>query len=289
MRELFQNACYGPGSYFQSNHMVVLALGVLLYFFVADKKTKALERRLLGLTAVVMALALFPVSGAALMLYQTRFYSYHWIWSLAPVTLCIAWGSVELLWELTAQKRRDGRAGFRLAAGMAVLLALLLLTGNMGNVRGVTQEEKARQRELRQTALYLEETPGMEETLLWAPRSVLEAVRRQTGEIRLLYGRNMWEPEAAAYAYDVYLPQQQRMFDWMEALERPAENAEEDDRILDDAYMLYLAAEYNARMWVFPQMAEERVTAACGRLYEEYGLRAQLLGQIGDYMVWHCE
>ena len=41
MRELLQNACYGPGSYFQSNHMVVLVLGILLYFFVADRKAGA--------------------------------------------------------------------------------------------------------------------------------------------------------------------------------------------------------------------------------------------------------
>lgn len=309
MRELLQNACYGPGSYFQSNHMAVLVLGTLLYFFVADRKTGALERRLLGTTAVLLALVLFPVSAVALMLYQTRFYVYHWIWSLVPVTLCIAWGSVELLWELTAQKRRDGRTGFRLAVGVTALLALLLLMGNMGNVRTVTEEEKIRQQETRQAAVYLEELPGMEETLLWAPRSVLEAVRRQTGEIRLLYGRNMWEPEAAAYAYDSYPMEQQRLFDWMEMLERgdayevplglrifledvvayPAENTTESNRILADAYMLQLAAEYGALVWVFPEEATERVTLACGPLYEKYGLRAQQLGEIGDYTVWCCD
>lgn len=309
MKELLQNACYGPGGYFQSNHMVVLALGVLLYFFVADKKLRMLEKRLLALTAVLTALALFPVSAAALMLYQTRFYAYHWIWSLVPLTLCIAWGGVELLWELTAQKRRDGRAGWRLAAGAAALLALLLLTGNMGGIRSVTEEEKTRQREARQAAAYLEEVPGVEETLLWAPRCVLETVRRQTGEIRLLYGRNMWEPQAAAYAYDAYPMEQQRLFDWMEMVERgdayeaplgltvfledvvayPAGNTEESNRILADAYMLQLAAEHDARVWVFPREATERVTLACGQLYEEYGLRAQLLEDTGGYTVWCCE
>ena len=280
MRELLQNACYGIGSYFQSNHMVVLVLGILLYFFVSDRKTGALESRLQGVTAVLLALVLFPVSAAALMLYQTRFYVYHWIWSLVPVTLCIAWGGVELLWELTAQKRRDGRTGFRLAVGVTVLLALLLLTGNMGNIRTMTEEEKTRQEEMWQAAVYLGELPGVEETLLWAPRSVLEAVRRQTGEIRLLYGRNMWEPEAAAYAYDSYPMEQQRLFDWMEMLGRgedyevplglkifledvvayPAENTPESNRILADAYMLQLAAEYDACVWVFPKEVTERVT-----------------------------
>lgn len=309
MRELIQNACYGPAGYFQSNHMAVLAMGILLYFFAAGKKSGPMQRRLLSLTAVMLALVLFPVSAAALMLYQTRFYAYHWIWSLAPLTLCIAWGSVELLWELTAQRRRDGRAGRRLAAGVAVLAALLLLTGNMGNVRALTQEEKTRQRDAGQTAAYLEELPDMEDTLLWAPAAVLETVRRRTGEIKLLYGRNMWEPAAAAYAYDAYPMEQQRLYDWMEMAERgdayevplglrvfledavayPAGSTEESGRILADAYILQLAAQNGARVWVFPQEAAERVALACGQLYQEYGLRAQLLGEIGGYTVWCCE
>ena len=297
------------GSYFLSNHMIVLALGILLYFWTSDKKCRPPEKRLLVLTVAMLALVLFPVSAKVLMLYQTRFYVYHWIWSLVPITLCIAWGGTAVLWELTAQRRQDGRAGFRLAAGTAVLLALLLLMGNMGNIRSVTEEEKTRQRELRQTVAYLEEIPGVEDTLLWAPRSVLEEVRRQSGKIRLLYGRNMWEPEAAAYAYDTYPMQQQRLFDWMETAERgdmaevplgltvfledmvayPAGNTEEKNRIVADAYMLRLAAEYDARVWVFPKEAEERIVSACAQLYQEYGLRAQQLGEAGGYTIWRCE
>lgn len=92
MRELLQNVLYGPGSYFQSNHMVVLVFGILLYFFVTERKLGTRERCLLRVTALLLALVLFPGSAAVLMLYQTRFYSYHWIWSLVPATLCIAWG-----------------------------------------------------------------------------------------------------------------------------------------------------------------------------------------------------
>lgn len=317
MKELLQNALYGPGSYFQSNHTAVLAGGVLLYFFVSGAKVSAREKRLLGLTAVMLVLVLFPVSAAALMLYQTGFYSYPWIWSLVPVTLCIAWGSVKLLWELTAQKRRDGKEGLRLAAGVAVLLALLVLTGNLGNLRGVSEEEKSRQSAARQVADYMEEILQAKETMLWAPRTVLEAVRMQSGEIRVLYGRDMWEPAAAAYAYDTYSMERQRLFDWMEALgngntgEIPVGLAvflEETfyDRIREpgtgwekrqdqelwsllDAYMLRLAAQSGSRIWVFPQGAEERITRACGRLQEEYGLQAQAVGEVADYMIWCCE
>ncbi len=297
------------GSYFLSNHMIVLVMGILLLFWVSGIKLSSLEKRLLTLTAAMMALVLFPVSAEALKLYQTRFYAYHWIWSLVPVTLCIAWGATAALWKITAQKRQDGRAGLRLAAGTVVLTALLLLTGNMGNIRGVTEEEKDRQREIRQTVAYLEEVPGAEDTLLWAPRAVLEEVRRQTGKICLLYGRNMWEPEAAAYAYDTCPIEQQRLFDWMEAAERedggaapqgltafleamvtyPAGNTEEQNRVVSDAYILQLAAEYDARMWVFPRESEGRVASACALLYEEYGLRARRLGESGDYVIWCCQ
>ncbi len=306
MRELLQSALYGLGSYFQSSHMVVLVLGMLLYFFAAGRALKAREKQLLAVTAALLALAMFPVSAAVLMLYQTRFYSYHWIWSLVPTTLCIAWGGTMLLWDLTGQQRRDGKAGRRLAAGMAALLALMLLTGNLGNLRSADKEQVP----ARQVAVYLEEeVPESREALLWAPRPVLEAVRRHTGKIPLLYGRNMWEPEAAAYAYDTYPMEQQRLFDWMETIEKGdayemplglkiylkdvaavwEEGQEQGSQVSADAHMLLLAARQGSLLWVFPAQATERVTLACVQLQAEYGLRVQMLGEVAGYTVWRCE
>ena len=153
----------GFGSYFLSNHGIVLVFGILLYFWVSDIKMGPRERRLLILTGATLALVIFPVSAAALRSYQTGFYAYPWIWSLAPVTPCIAWGATAALWKLTAQKRRDGKAGLRLTAGVVVLAALLLLLGNMGNILGVTEEEKTRQRECGQVVACLEEIPEAED------------------------------------------------------------------------------------------------------------------------------
>ncbi len=305
MRELLQSALYGLGGYFQSNHMVVLALGVLLYFAAAGRTSSTREKRLLAVTATLLAAALFPGSAAILMLYQTRFYSYHWIWSLVPVTLCIAWGGTRLLWELTGQQRRDGKAAWRLAGGLAVLLALLLLTGNLGNLRSAGQDRIP----ARQAAVYLEELPESREALLWGPRAVLEEVRRHTGEIRLLYGRNMWEPEAAAYAYDTYPMEQQRLFDWMETLEKGEayeiplglkiyledvaavweDGQDQGNQVLADAYMLQSAFRQGSALWVFPDRVTGRVALACGRMEQEYGLRARMLGETEGYTVWACE
>lgn len=286
MRELLRNAINGPAGYFGSNHMAVLVLGLLLYFPAVRRRCRPREGRLLGLTAVLLVLVLFPASGACLLLYQTRFYSYPWIWSLVPVTLCIAWGGTQLLWELTGQNRRDGRAGLRLSAGIGVLLALLLLLGNLGRVQTVSEEEKAQHSRASQVVAYLQELPQMQETLLWGPHPVLEAARQQTGEIRVLYGRNMWEPEAAAYAYDAYTEEEQRLFDWMEALER--ETAESGaDRT--DAYTMFIAVEHGARIWVFPAEATERIALACDWLQEEYDLQVQALGEAAGYTIWYCE
>lgn len=285
MRELLQNAINGPAVYFQSNHMAVLVLGLLLYFLSAGRRCQIRERRLLGLTVAVLVLVLFPASGACLMLYQTRFYSYPWIWSLVPVTLCIAWGGVWLLWELTGQHRRDGRASLRLAAGIGVMLALLLLLGNLGRVQTVSEEEKAERSRAAQVVAYLQEIPQMQETLLWGPRQVLEAARQQTGEIRVLYGRNMWEPEAAAYAYDAYTEEEQRLFDWMEAL---ASETAESGANRTDAYAMFTAVEYGARIWVFPAEATERIALAGDWLQEEYDLQVQALGEVAGYTIWYC-
>lgn len=305
MKELFQNAVYGPGSYFQSNYMVVLVLGLFLYFFVAETDLAPREKRLLRLSAALLALVLFPVSAMALMLYQTRFYSYCWIWSVMPVTLLISWGSVTVLWKQTGQNRRDGRAVWRLTAGAAVLLVLVLLTGNMGSIQTLSEEEKAQNSRAGEVAAYLKEIPGMEETLLWGSRPVLEAVRRQGNGIKVLYGRNMWEPAAAAHAYDTYPMEQQRLFDWAEWIDggdgyevplqlaifvedRAGDEAWED-RSLADAYMLQLAAEYGTNIWVFPVEASERIALACKQLSREYERHAQAVGETAGYMIWICD
>lgn len=305
MKELFQNAVYGPGSYFQSNYMVVLVFGLVLYFFVAETDLTPREKRLLRLAVTLLALILFPVSAMALMLYQTRFYSYSWIWSLMPVTLIISWGSVTVLWKQTGQNRRDGRAVWRLTAGAAILLVLLLLTGNMGGIQTLSEEKKAQNSRAGEVAAYLQEIPGMEESLLWGSRPVLEAVRRQSNGIKVLYGRNMWEPEAAAHAYDTYSMEQQRLFDWAEWIDGGDENevplqlaifledraGDEacEERSLADAYMLQLAAEYGTNIWVFPAEASERIGLACEQLSGEYERHAQAVGEVAGYMIWICD
>lgn len=304
MRELFQNTLYGPGSYFRSNYMIVLVLGLLLYFFVENTGLRPREKRLLQLVAVLLILILFPVSAVCLMLYQSRSFSYFWIWSLMPVTLFISWGSVTVLWRLTGQNRRDGRAGWRLLAGTAALLALLLLTGNMGGIQTVSEEKKALDSQAGQVAEYLQEMQGIEETLLWAPRSVLENVRQHNSGIRVLYGRNMWEPEAAAYAYDTYPMEQQRLFDWMEVIEHGetyevplgltvfledrAGDEAQSDQSLADAYMLQLAVENGTHIWVFPSEAAQRIALACEQLEREYGLYARHVAEVADCDIWVC-
>lgn len=305
MRELLQNALNGPGSYFQSNHMIVLVMGLLVYFFVVKSDTGSREKRLLRLSVFVLALLLFPVSALALMLYQTRFYSYAWIWSLMPVTLLISWGSVTVLWRQTRQNRPEGGAGRRLTVGVAVLLALLFVTGNMGVVQTVSEEERAQGSRDRQVVQYVQEMPQAEEVLLWGPRTVLEAARQLDGGIRVLYGRNMWEPAAAAHTYDTYPMEQQRLFDWMEMIEggnayelplqltifledRAKEEALSDQSIAD-AFFLQLAAEYGANLWVFPSEASVRIARACEQLSKEYGLHAQAVGDVAGYTIWLCD
>lgn len=305
MRELFQNALNGPGSYFRSNYMMVLVMGLFLYFFVVETDITSREKRLLRLAAVLLALMLFPVSAMALMLYQTRYYSYSWIWSLMPVTLLISWGSVTVLWRHTGQNRRDGRAARRLTAGVAVLLVLLLLTGNLGSIQTLSEEEKDQNNRAEQVAACLQEIPGTKESLLWGSRPVLEAVRRQNSGIKVLYGRNMWEPAVAAHTYDTYPLEQQRLFDWAELidkgyayevsqaltifLEDRVGDYAQNDHSLADAYMLQLAAEYGAHIWVFPAEASDRMTLACQQLSEEYERHAQAVGEVAGYGIWICD
>lgn len=54
---------------------------------------------------------------------------------------------------------------------------------------------------------------------LWASKDVLQEIRRQTGEVSVVYGRDMWEPKAGAYDYEIYSATMISAYEWMEDVE----------------------------------------------------------------------
>ncbi len=219
MTDLFRNAGLGWADYKADGKLAALLIAALLYLWLTGK---AKEQKTLILYATVAAVCcILPVTAVPLMLYQTKFYDYEWIWSLVPLTAVTAYGLVIFLegqW-----KRRDGR-GFRGALPVTALVFLAIsLCGNLGGDPQERAEKNAERKEaIAVTQMLLESYPE-EEICLLAPAGILEYARETDPRIRLVYGRNMWDMSLNAYAYDTYDEKTTELYQWVELVEQSAD------------------------------------------------------------------
>lgn len=214
MWELLTNAWKGWLEYTTGGKLAALLLAVLLFLWLRQKKEQKL---LLCYTSLMAVLCIFPVSGGLLMLYQTKFYDYQWIWNLVPVTLMIAFGATVFLTEYWKNYGKKGRLS-KIAVTLFTL-AVILLCGSSGSAKW---EEQAVLEKSERTAEVLEALKAYGENgeiCLWAPQEIMEYARAVDGNVKLLYGRNMWDEGLNAYSYDVYLEERVDCYLWMRAAE----------------------------------------------------------------------
>ncbi len=205
MMELLKNAWFGWENYIQNSKLVILLIVALLYFLFYKKDE--VKKSWVKYTAVMAVCSIVPVTAAALMQYQTKFYDYPRIWSAVPLTAMIACAMTSLLYMEWTKKAK--------AIGTTMLVLLLvLLCGSLGqsnpsgNAQGASAYEWKDKEEIagiREVAEELRQMLGEEaEICLWAPREVMENIRLVDGSVKLIYGRNMWDVSLNAYAYDTY-------------------------------------------------------------------------------------
>lgn len=238
MRELLKNAWLGWNRYTDAGKFAALFFAALLFAAVwhgsrsrgeQQKHWKQQERKavLTGeaggvfIYAGLMAAAcVFPPTAAALMLYQTRFYDYEWIWSLVPVTVVIACGGTIFLGKIGEdyiRKKKKPKHMCSIAAG--AVLAVILVCGSMGQTSwsdGADQE--GRDQAAHFLAQLMEDT-DQPDICLWAPREIMECARAYSGRFRLPYGRNMWDRALGAYTYESYDETRQELYQWMSRAE----------------------------------------------------------------------
>lgn len=210
MAELVKNAWPGWQDFIGNGKLAALLILVLFLFWQRNRWER--QEQLLTYGAVMTAVCIFPVTAAFLMLYQTRFYDYIWIWNCVPMIMIIAYGGVVHLqefWESRARKNSQ-----KIIFTMAVL-AVTLLCGRLANSEWTVEDASRERREMEQVLAKLEAS-GNQEICLWAPQDVLEYARELRGDITLFYGRNMWDKALNAYSYDVYTPEQENCYLWMD-------------------------------------------------------------------------
>lgn len=230
MQELLRNAWLGWQNYIDAGKYVVFAMVVLLLFWFGNEKGQdavdeltdcaeieheCITKRALFLYGTIMVLAcICPITAAILMVYQTRFYDYQWIWSLVPVTLLIGVGFVGFYLCHVDRLKRGAKAVL-----VALAVATMVLAGRMG--APIEEAVETGQLEATKTVVAeLIEQSGDGVICLWAPQEIVTYVRALDGEIVLPYGRDMWDGHLGAYSYDTYTPEAEALYRYMSGVER---------------------------------------------------------------------
>ncbi len=233
MMELLKNAWFGWENYIQNSKLAILLIVALLYFLFYKKEE--VKKSWVKYTTVMTMCCIVPVTAAALMQYQTKFYDYPWIWSAVPLTAMIACAATSLLYMEWTKKGESGSTKGKLSGksgamgSTAMVLLVFLLCGSLGQSNandgmagvGTTACEFTDKEEIsniQKVAEELRQALGEEaEICLWAPREVMETIRLVDGNVKLLYGRNMWDASLNAYAYDTYPSEVVMLSEQMEA------------------------------------------------------------------------
>lgn len=212
---LIKDALLGISEYFTVNKLFVVCLGILLYEIFLHGRLSRFVQYALGALLVVMV----PVTAVILLFYQSAIYEYGFIWSLVPVTAVCAYAGVRFLWDMIPQMEQQGKGKY--VAGILAVAGVLFLLGNQGRMQRVTLEEAEERSSYSQVAEQLSEG-----TILWGPRELMQWIRRRNGDVKLVYGLDMWDARAAAYDGDPYEPALISAYEWMRSLEEFAYQVE---------------------------------------------------------------
>lgn len=235
MMELITNAWSGWLNFTEHGKIAALLLLALLLFWFgsgqAESKkdgkraigSKAMgnkvpengQRVLIFYTTVMAVCCICPLTAAALMAYQTKFYDYQWIWGVVPVTIVIALMGTQL-WTKLAEKYvgRKG-AGIKTAGITVLLICVIYLCGSMQSNVWDTDASAQNREETAKVLEILTENGQNKDICLWAPQGIMEYARALDGSIVLPYGRNMWDGALNAYSYDTYGEEEKRLYIWM--------------------------------------------------------------------------
>lgn len=276
MTELMRRAWTGWLDFTSAGKFPALFLAALIYLWLAGKWR---ERKSLFFYAVSAALCcILPATAAALMLYQTKYYDYVWVWSLVPMTVVTAWAAVEITMRL-GEDVRVSKWKKWLPVTALLFAVLMLSSGSAENFFEPSKERQERQRA--REALDSMERLREGELCLWAPREILAHVREFDGSVQLIYGRDMWDYALGGYTYDVYPDELRELYLWMENADQngmaEVEDAERGDIVLSGVDCVTAALAEGVNCILLPECMESETVL---ELAEAVGAE---LSKAGEY------
>lgn len=276
MREYLEKSVNGWLNFSVDGKLMALLIASIGILWLAHKKK--IDRVFLYYLTIMTIACIFPLSACILMMYQTRFYDYPWIWSMVPISAGIAYAMVVITGEIWANLTIVKTKKVIFTAALIGIILLCGLSGLMKDGNGILSEEGEQVVE----ALSAMDTNN---NMVWAPREIVTALRQRSG-VKVLYGRNMWDTSVSAYSYDVYNEQVRDCFDWMEW----AQNYDPDRDVTKEEAIKYLdgiecgnyAKEKGVTVIVLPSGFDEELA----RLMEaDLGVMSQ---RIGGYHLIYC-
>lgn len=207
-------------------------------------------------------------------------------------TALLAYAACELLLTILPKYGRKewNKKAVTIGMSIAVILVYTML-GNMGDMQVVDEMESAK----RSGYAAVLEVVG-DETILYGPREMMQLARMQDGDIKLPYGKDMWDEKSAAYDGDAYDATLIQAYEWMQDVmefDALATEATDLQLVVDEALVqeapkhMEVLRKQGVNAVVFPErVAKEMVTM----LREEFaeGAGAYLV-ELEDYTVIRYE
>ncbi|MCQ2526337.1 MAG: hypothetical protein MJ130_06195 [Lachnospiraceae bacterium] len=258
---------YSWSEYIRSNriigiYLIVLALSTIIVALLAEKnelhtydnlkKTINLELYFknsvyLLLTGIIIStFMLIPFTVLVLMQFQTVFYSYNSLWSMAIILPIIAFALTLLIIYLY---NRLSKKGFVIVT--VLISILLILCGNMfKSTEQLTtfdsqhdqvsyEDSRPLLDRLEQYAVSQNYSDGI--TIL-APKNITTYVHMYPGNIKTLYGKDIWDSSMAPYTYNVYSDDCYNLYTWINCTEAYGSFYHIDDQTPVQSYYLSLSS-----------------------------------------------
>lgn len=211
MTELLKNAWIGWHDFTDAGKLAALLLVALLFLWIYYRRVS--QKTFLIYTTAAAVCCIFPVTAAGLMVYQTRFYDYEWVWSIVPLTAMVGYAVTLFITDFLKDFTKNDR---KKETGVVFLfLMILILSSGMGAKPWDSAKERTERETAENVLTEVQERMEGREMFLWAPREIMEYAREYDAGIRLLYGRNMWDASLNAYAYDTYSEKLTDLERWM--------------------------------------------------------------------------
>lgn len=189
-------------------------------------------------------------------------------------TALLAYAACELLTTILPANvwKEWNKKAVTIGMSIAVILIYIML-GNMGDMRVVDEFTAAKRSGYAEVLLV-----AGEDATVYGPRDLMQYLRMQDGDIKLPYGKDMWDEKSAAYDGDAYEMDLIAAYEWMQeigAFDALASEAT-DLQLMPDAELTKQATEhvatlrgYGVNTFAFPIRVADEIIEELQSNYEE--------------------